>query len=276
MITFNKIGLKGFGRLGNQMFQYSLIVGVAKKLNLQFGVPLKNKSEDEYANFYLDEGFEISASDSSKIMPKHTFIEKGFNFDCSVFEVEDNTDFVGFFQSEKYFNFIEKEIRNEFRFKDRIIEKSDLILRKFSKPLVSVCVRRGDYLIQDFKKIHYSCGSNYFFKCLKEIPQEFTKIIFSDDYNWVSKQFSDLKNSIVLKQNLDDKDNKFVMLKIMSECDFHVLSNSSYCWWGAWLCKNKNKKVFAPKKWFNSAIKDWRDIYCEDWSIVDNSHKNFL
>lgn len=275
MITFTKMGTMGFGRLGNQMFQYALIFSVAKKLKLNFGIPYKNKSNNDYQNLCLDEGFEITADDSSERVPKNKFIERKFSFDDSVFKVKDDTDFVGFFQSEKYFKEFEKEIKKEFTFKSDIIEKSNEILSTINHPLVSVCIRRGDYLNKEFSKIHNTCGLNYFLNCLNKIPQNTNKLIITDDYEWAERKFSKIKNLQIINQNLNDSKNKFVMLRIMSMCDYQIISNSSFCWWGAWL--SKSKKILTPKKWFGKGWSggSWNDIYCSEWEIVDD-YINFL
>lgn len=279
MITFNKMGTHG--RLGNQMFQYCLIFSVAKKLKLNFGAPYKNKSNDEYKNFCLDEGFCITAGDSSNHIPKYKFIEKKWMccyFDKSVFDVQDDTDFIGSFQSEKYFQEFEKEIRKEFQFKSTVIQKSNEIISEFKKPLAAISIRRGDYLLPKFKKTHFACDINYFFKCIKKIPEETFKLIITDDIEWAKKKFSKIKNYKILDQNLNDPKNKFIVLRIISMCDYHIISNSSFCWWGAWLCENKNKKVIAPKNWFGQLWprNSWNDVYCKDWNIIDNEFRKFL
>lgn len=276
MITFSKMGTNGFGRLGNQMFQYALVFSVAKKLNFSFGVPYKNKSNNDYENFCLDEGFEITANDSSAWFPKNKFIEKNFGFDSSVFEVQDDTDFVGFFQSEKYFREFKKQIKEEFKFKSEIIEKSNELLSKFDCPLASICIRRGDYLDSAYKKIHYTCGLNYFLNCLHRIPQDAIKLIITDDCDWAKEKFSKkIANCRVINQDLNNPKNKFIILRIMSMCDYHIISNSSFSWWGAWL--SNSKKILAPKKWFGKDWNrgSWNDIYCDQWQIVDD-YINFL
>jgi hypothetical protein len=55
----------------------------------------------------------------------------------------------------------------------------------------------------------------------------------------------------------------------MSLCDYHVIANSSFSWWGAWL--GESKKVIAPSQWFGESPdmpKNWSDIYCKDWIII--------
>jgi len=52
----------------------------------------------------------------------------------------------------------------------------------------------------------------------------------------------------------------------MSLCKNNIICNSSFSWWGAWLNKNKNKKVIGPKIWFGSAIThNTSDIIPDDW-----------
>jgi hypothetical protein len=55
----------------------------------------------------------------------------------------------------------------------------------------------------------------------------------------------------------------------MTLCDYHVIANSSFSWWGAWL--GESKKVIAPSQWFGESHdmpKNWSDIYCKDWIII--------
>jgi hypothetical protein len=268
MITFNGMGTLGFGRLGNQMFQYALLFGVSKKLNFEFGVPYSNKSSNDYANFCLDEGFKITALDASKKHPAAKFKEKKFNFDESVFSVADHTDFEGFFQSERYFAEFSDGLRGQFEFKDEIVEKSNAVLERYDSPLASICVRRGDYL--SFKKIHHTCNSSYFMECAKKLPKQCTILVFTDDAKWASEIFP--KHFVVVSQDQANRMNKFTMMRCMSMCDYHVMSNSSFCWWSVWLC-DKSKKVFAPRRWFGkgwSMEGDTSDLYFKNWEIVEN------
>jgi hypothetical protein len=64
-------------------------------------------------------------------------------------------------------------------------------------------------------------------------------------------------------------DDKFIDLCMITKCEYHIIANSSFSWWGAWLAKSK--KVIAPKTWFGGAPgmpKDWSDVYCENWISI--------
>ena len=55
----------------------------------------------------------------------------------------------------------------------------------------------------------------------------------------------------------------------MSLCEHHVIANSSFSWWGAWL--SPAKKVYSPARWFGDSPnvpKNWSDIYCKGWKII--------
>lgn len=269
MITFNNLGR--YGRLGNQMFQYAFLYSLSKKLKVDFGVPYKNKSQDEFKHFSLPDGFKITALDSSEIINKNNYAQEFFNFYPEVFEkIKNNTDVRGFFQSEKYFKDFDLEIKKEFEFKDEITEKAEKEIGKHKEPLISICIRRGNYLQDKYRKIHPVCKINYFLNCLSKIPN-YKKIIFTDDPSW--HFINKIKNYEVFKQE-DSIQNKFVVMKIMSMCDYQIISNSSFCWWSAWL--GNSKRIFAPKIWFSRKWfdfwkdKNWSDIYCSNWEILDS------
>jgi hypothetical protein len=53
----------------------------------------------------------------------------------------------------------------------------------------------------------------------------------------------------------------------MSLCDYHIIANSSFSWWGSWL--SKSKQTIAPKRWFAGDFLKWntRDLYIPNWII---------
>lgn len=271
MITFNQLGKHG--RLGNQMFQYAFLFNLAKKRNFEFGVPYKNKSIDEFENFSIPDGFKITAIDSSGVVCSNNYRQRYFNFYKESFDVEDDTDIRGFFQSEKFFFENSFEIKKEFCFKDEIVYKSNLILEKYKEPLISICIRRGNYLQKEYKNFHPVISIGYIKKCLNEIPNH-RKLIVTDDPSW--RFLEEIDNSEIIIQTGDPM-NKFVMMCLMSKCDYQILSNSSFCWWSAWL--GNSRKIFAPKNWFHKKWfnmwpnSHWNDIYCNDWIVLDSFNK---
>ena len=57
---------------------------------------------------------------------------------------------------------------------------------------------------------------------------------------------------------------------MMSCCDHHIIANSSFSWWGAYLNPNKDRIVCYPDKWFGPALPnhDTRDLFPGDWRRV--------
>jgi hypothetical protein len=89
-------------------------------------------------------------------------------------------------------------------------------------------------------------------------------MVFSDDIEWCKENLQ-LENSTFVSTDSD-----YVDLCLMSMCNHHIIANSSFSWWGAWLNKNKDKKVVAPNQWFGSAYEHYKlnDLYCENWIII--------
>ena len=89
-------------------------------------------------------------------------------------------------------------------------------------------------------------------------------LIFSDDKEWCLENFN--KENCEISHNSDAAED----LQLMSLCDHHIIANSSFSWWGAWLGQNKDKKVIAPKEWFGPAKNEHatKDLYCKDWIVL--------
>ena len=232
MITIRELGNENhLGRLGNQLFEIASILGIGKDNHHEVYFP-----EWKYSKYFKNS---LKYMD---IICKNTISEYDYiNNNLTI--GDGNYNLHGFFQSEKYFKKIEKDIREIFTLKDKynnIIQKYDMT------NTFSIHIRRGDYVNS---RIH-GCLSNkevlinYINKGLESIHIENLRlIVFSDDIEWC-------KNNLTFK-NMEfiDGNEDIIDLFIMSRCENHIISNSTFSWWGAWLNKNKRKKVITPTPW---------------------------
>lgn len=262
MITYNLLGR--YGRFGNQMFQYATLYSIAKTRGYQFGIPYKNKSENPYHNMSLDDAFgNLSAKDTSEHLPVHVATESQFTFNAGIFGIPDNTDIRGYFQSEKYFKDYRNNILDEFNFKDEIKDKALNIRSITREPVISVHLRVGDYKALAGK--HPIMTKEYYESALELLPKDLLLMVFSDDSSEAEKIF----NTIGRPYFIPEEDDQFTNMCTMTLCNYHIIANSSYSWWGAWL--SESKKVIAPHNWFGddpTMPKNWSDIYCEEWIVI--------
>lgn len=282
MISFRSIGY--LGRLGNQMFQFASTVGIARKKGYDVGFPIENCSRfvgggpmDPKTRKTMEvkcdilDCFEVPSGyfkNSIEISPKWVYHEVDFKFNPQVLGLIPETDLYGYFQDERYFIDHKEEILKCFSFKKEHSDRSEIYWQEFISPSlegkkpVSLHVRRGDYTL--YPEHHPVCSEEYYNSAMEKIGKEDHKfLVFSDDAEWCSKEFSG-DNFIIV-----DSGSPHVDLKIMTDCDHHIIANSSYSWWGAWLDQKEGRRVFAPSKWFGPAInKDASEIYCEGWEII--------
>jgi hypothetical protein len=109
------------------------------------------------------------------------------------------------------------------------------------------------------------CGIEYYKNALKHLPNDILIIAFSDDIV-MAKQIFD---SLGRKYFTPETHNQYVDMCLMTLCDYHVIANSSFSWWGSWL--GESKKVIAPAEWFGDSPempKNWSDVYCKDWKVI--------
>ena len=177
----------------------------------------------------------------------------------------------GYWQSEKYFNNCEKEIRKEFTIKSSLSEETKKLINLIKKcNSVSLHIRRGDYVTnKKTYKVHGVIDLNYYKKSisyLNSLQSDLKFFIFSDDVEWVRNNFSWLKNCTYVGHN--NADNNYQDLNLMSYCKHHIIANSTFSWWGAWLSNNKNKIVITPKNWFNNLKSTETDLIPKDWVVL--------
>lgn len=264
MLSFNNLG--NLGRLANQMFQYASLKGIATHRGYEFCIPSKqvfgrkdpnvNKDLNLYDIFDIENKNNIQLTQNQIIQERmHTFDEELFN-NC-----KDNIDLLGYFQTEKYFKHIEDEIRSDFSFNLELYENCKTFINSLNSQVISIHIRRGDYLANPNHPVQ---TLDYYKQALESLPQELPVLIFSDDCNWCSSQELFDSDRFMISQNSSvDAD-----LCMMSLCDYHIIANSSFSWWGAWLANSQ--KIIAPQEWFGGSClnKDVTDMRFGDWIWV--------
>jgi hypothetical protein len=249
MLSFNSLGR--MGRLGNQMFQYAALKGIATNHGYEFAIPFSPELNDQ--DHLLSKYFKLDNNLKMKIVSGQTERwESDFHFDKILFEdCKDNTNINGYFQTEKYFKHIREEILNDFTLKEN-----------FTKPLdeyISLHVRRGDYL--NLPLHHPVCPIEYYSKAIGMLP-DLPIVVVSDDIEWCKKS---LNADLYLEGTSSTND-----LFVMTQANHNIIANSSFSWWGAWLNKNSDKIVIAPQKWLGVAYHNIStlDLIPEDWISI--------
>ena len=251
-ISFNELG--NMGHLGNQMFQYAALRGIAKNCGYEWSVPppyiFGNKYPLISSMYDVFELPSIQVINTISLDPVFQVNEKHFHFDEDIFNnCPDNSNINGYFQSYKYFENVQKEMREDFIIKNAKYVDEDYIC---------VHVRRGDYVNHPLH--HPVCDIDYYKKAMEVFPKE-NFLIISDDLNWCRQQ--DIFKNCYIPENSSVKEDMLRMINSKSV----ITANSSFSWWGAWLNRNENKKIVAPNKWFGVAYNHYNieDLYPKEW-----------
>ena len=174
----------------------------------------------------------------------------------------------GFWQSELYFKSIEELIRKDFTFASEPTGSNKELAKAIAtQQAVSLHIRRGDYVnIQSTNEYHGTCSIEYYQKAIEYILSNLSDpvfYIFSDDLPWVKANLDVSAPHIFAEGN--DATTNFEDLRLMSLCKHHIIANSSFSWWGAWLNPSKTKIVIAPKRWMNDPEFDSKDLIPKNW-----------
>jgi hypothetical protein len=161
----------------------------------------------------------------------------------------------GYFQSYLYFNNYATQIRSEVQLN---FTKSNLINNIAAEiqntNAVSIHVRRLQY--SDLLTLDYYKQAIDIIEKKVSNPKYF---IFSDDISWCKANFGGFVNlNYVEHDGLDE----VADLWLMTQCKYHIIANSSYSWWGAWLSTHEKKIIIAPKD-TQIGVKD--NFYPKDW-----------
>lgn len=250
------------GGLGNQLFQAAHALSQGWKHNKEVlftpnsFTPGQGRNTINYVNNVFRNLKFVDKIENLKIVSEPTFEYSGVN------PLETNTSFYGYYQSTKNWFGYEEKIRNIFTCDESTIYK---LQKKYpqlqEQNTLSIHIRRSEYL--KLSEIHPTISLEYIEKAIELIGNYSTTFIFSDDHDWV-KQNLNLDNSIYI-----DEEEDFLELWLMGLCQNHIISNSTFSWWGVFLNKNKNKNIIAPSVWFGPKGPNAKDIYEPYWTIID-------
>ncbi len=282
------------GGLGNQMFQYAL----GRKLSCMHKVSLKmdlsgfkdytrrtyrlshyaihadfasNKDIDAVMFHNRTGLFRTLDSLTDRFQPyyrRSVYREPHFLYDPNILKCKSDVYLIGYWQTEKYFSDIAETIRRDFT----VVEDPDPRNRAMADEIrgceaVSLHVRRGDYTSDPVTHAyHGTCPDDYYRRAIGIIEKQVENprfFIFSDDPPWVSGHMETGHPTVFADINGPEKD--YEDMRLMSLCRHHIIANSSFSWWGAWLCTNPGKIVIAPRQWFARRDIDTRDIIPEHW-----------
>jgi len=238
MITQTHFG-EYWGRLGNQLFQLGLLFAIRERRGHEFYLP--HAGESLWGCFDLD-----VPSAGEECRNEFREVNGSCNYDPRVFEQPDGTSFCGYFQSYRYLESCRDGLVRFLRFNSGHRAASQALLyayrRRHNRPLVSLHVRRGDYVNPEAADAWGDLAADgYYERAVAHLGDDVTYLVFSDDIPWCRESLGLERAEFV------DYDHG-TSLAVMAGCDVNIVANSSYSWWGAYL--NPAADVYAPTRWF--------------------------
>jgi hypothetical protein len=266
---------KLIGGLGNQMFQYAIGRRLALAHNTMLKLDITGFRDYKLWSYYLNH-FNIieniaTENEINDLKNRRYIRQRFFHFDSSLLKLDSDAYLEGYWQSEKYFQDIEDIIREEFVLKHSPSNENRRLIHLIEESnAVAVHIRRGDYLSNAAAyQFHGICPLTYYYKAVAELTKEISKphfFIFSDDLFWTQENFK--INFPITFATINGPHQGYEDLRLMSLCKYHVIANSSFSWWGAWLSQYPGKIVYTPKEWFNDKDINTDDLIPKTWRLI--------
>lgn len=278
------------GGLGSQMFAYAAARRVALTHGVKLHIDTRNyrtykKFDPELQHFAIDATFlrdeeadEICGPNNERIaivQPQH------LHFDRSILDIA-NPDILmrGNYVSEDYFFDVTTPLRKEFT---RVSQpsmyafrlKAELtILRAAGYEPVSIHIRRGDYVNEGhIKEIYGLCSLDYYQNAMALVSKLVERpwfVFFSNDSDWIAQNFPG-DNRTVTRFPADSPPCEDMLS--MALCRHHILANSGYGWWGAWLAEHPDQTVIVPRPWLRDRSLNTEDIPKRNWIGIGDAER---
>lgn len=238
------------GGQGNRMFQIAACYGIAKRNNTTYSIPHWNDLVFFAGNFNISNEISINQ-----------YNENGFHYQ----EINgQDLHLHGYFQSKKYWQHCEQDIRELFKpcesIKKYLDEKYGFL--EYDEDSCAIHVRGGDYL--NLKDYHYNLGIDYYQRAINYLydRDDYKNFyIFTDDIKHAKSLFGEKENYVQTgKAHLD--------FFLMQRCKSFIIANSSFSWCAAVL--SGSKEIIAPKSWFGKLKQDLitDDLYTKEMKVI--------
>jgi hypothetical protein len=275
------------GGLGNQMFQYAFYKALQKK-----GYPVKAdltafKDYRRHNGFELEAIFPIKLKRASPFLVRlfddsfrewkyrklrkifnlmHAYKEEQnwFSYDEAYLEDTKSNLYSGYWQNENYFSEVSNELKADFQFKHPLTGQNFVALNQIHESdSVGIHVRRGDYLVDPL--LGGLCDQDYYQKAIDLLMLKVNSpryFIFSDDIEWCKRALQ-IPDPTFISGNKGNQ--SYIDMQLMSNCKHHIIANSSFSWWAAWLGSHANQVVIAPKIWTKDSSHHHGDMIPKKW-----------
>ena len=288
------IAVRLTGGLGNQMFQYSAGRALADRLGSD--LILDTRAFDSYTRHtgYALGAFDIRAkiADATQLLKwpdwqvklgirlpfirpviVGAYFESDFTYDAKLEQQQSDVYLVGYWQSERYFADIADCIRNDFLLPIFSAGPSATLLAIAHKEnSVALHVRRGDYVsVSSAADLHGVCSAEYYgraIEILRKLRTDCQFLVFSDDLEWARRELPLDSSTIFVGGTVQNPE---LDLALMRACKHHIIANSTFSWWGAWLGHSIDQIVVAPIPWFAKQKPDSRDLLVPSWLYISRT-----
>ena len=276
-----------FGGLGNQLFQYCAGRALALRHTVRLRLLWDGREQENTTTRNFDlRHFNIQSETIMSTQPlrrlglrsvqsllRHgparTVRESALGYDPRFTSLGPHLRLKGYWQSEKFFKTFEESIREDLQIRTPPSKPNQTLLDQItSQNAVSLHVRRGDYVTNPLANAHHgTCDLGYYKAAIEYIAGQMQEApifyLFSDDIAWV-------KNNLIPKYetvfvDINDEATNYEDLRLMSRCRHHIIANSSFSWWGAWLNSDPEKIIVAPKNWYADPAARNPDMLPQSW-----------
>lgn len=183
---------------------------------------------------------------------------------------------IGFFESPKYFKEIKNILQKDFSIDDA---ENNLVLNEWTKKInvenaICIGIRKWGLLSHLDLNDYDVCTPEYYREAVNKIKnlcgkKQMTLYIFTEDAEWVRSHYKFEDEVYYVTSSVSGNIKPWEAMNIMTYFKYYVISNSTFHWWGQFLSKYNNRVTVAPKNWRGINPELYRDIYEDDWILVD-------